>query len=134
MAEYGNQMAMPAGVASGDMSLCQYHIVRNIAAASVFLASSRGAVDTVGVLQNAPRVGEFCNVAMLGPSKVVAGSSMAVNDLFTVNGSGRAITATIPASGSRGDTILGRVLEAPGGDGDIVSCVVFAVGGTTTLL
>ena len=73
----------------------------------------------LGVMQNNPGRGEAMTIAYAGPSKVVAGGALTVNALITSNASGRAAAVT------SGDLVAGRVLEAAGADGDVISCLLF---------
>lgn len=125
MAEYGSQITQPTMQASGNLSGVQYHIVRQLGANRCSIGSLATDVNLIGVLQNVPQNDEAATICSIGASKVVAGASATVGALFTTNGSGRAIATT------SGAVIVGRFLEAPGADGDIVSSFVFAVGGKT---
>jgi hypothetical protein len=102
--------------AGADLTAHQYHVVRLSAADTVSQANSAGQTTQLGILQNNPESGLAATVALLGMSRVVAGSSMAVGDMFTTSASGRAVTV------SSGGYVVGRVLEASTTDGDIVTC------------
>lgn len=73
----------------------------------------------LGVLQNDPAVGEAMSIAVSGLSKVVAGGALTVNDIITTNSSGRA------AKVASGQMASGRVVEAAGADGDVVTAMLF---------
>lgn len=106
-------------VAATDLSAKRYHLV---------MASGGGGIDQcvaadvntgLGVLQNDPVADAHANVAVSGPSKVVAGGSLAADTLFTTTASGRATAA------ASGDLVFGRTLnEAAGADGDIINVLL----------
>lgn len=73
----------------------------------------------LGVLQNAPKVGEAATIAFKGLSKVVAGGAVSANAIITTNASGRA------AAVASGQMAAGRLLEASGADGDVVTAQLF---------
>jgi hypothetical protein len=108
--------------AGADLTATQYHILRLSAADTVTLATSVGHVDIVGVQHTKANSGNEITCVLGGMTPLVCGSSIAVNTYFTVSASGRAITAA-PASGAA-VFVVGRVLEAPSADGDIVTAWV----------
>lgn len=114
-AEFGPQEAETLQ-ANADLSACQYHIVRRIAANLTNIASDATQSGVFGVLQNKPTSGQAGTVAYQGRSKVVAGGALTDNVIFTSNSSGR---AAVVASGQMA---LGRIMETAGADGDIVTC------------
>ena len=83
------------------------------------LATVTTSSNILGVLQNKPKVGEAMEIAQEGLSKVVAGGALTANAIFTTNGSGRAAAVT------SGDFAVGRILEASGSDGDVVTAQLF---------
>lgn len=107
--------------AAADLSAKQYHIVRLSAANLCNQASLATDSDTIGVLQNKPQSGEFATVAFAGLSKVVAGAAITAGDVFSSNGSGRAITVV---SGDLGMSV-GRAITAPGADGDVFDAQIW---------
>lgn len=101
-----------------DLSGRQYHILRLTGAHTTNIAVSAIGEKGMGVLQNKPQTNEHATIRFGGRSFVVAGAAMAVNDYFTSNASGRAISA------SSGQFVYGRTLEVAGADGDKVECVL----------
>lgn len=105
--------------AAGDLSANQYLFVRWSAADEVNISSLDSAEDWAGVLQNKPNAaGRAATVQYAGETKIMVSGSLTVNDLVTTNGSGRATSA------SSGDMVMGRILEAPGADSDIVRMLI----------
>ena len=122
MTAKSNNQTLEAFTAGADLSAVQHHFMKLSAADTVTLAGSLGDLNVAGVLVNNPQSGEAATVCMNGMVPVVCGSSIAVNALITVSASGRAITSA-PASGTS-QMVVGRVLEASGADGDIVTAWV----------
>ena len=118
MAEFGPQFTL-AEEAAVDLSGKQYHFVRYSAANKVNQASEAVHSSMAGVLQNKPKSGDHAEFAILGRTKITAGGALTVNDMITTNGSGRA------AKVASGQMAGGRVLEASGADGDVVSALLF---------
>ncbi len=122
-AESGSQMMYPGfktnSSYTGLVGGAKYIIVRATAANQADQAVAATASAILGVMQNNPDVGEAMSIAYAGRSKVVAGGSLSVNAIITTNGSGRAAAVT------SGDIAIGRILEAAGADGDVVSAVLF---------
>lgn len=100
--------------ASGDLSAGQHHFVEIDGNGQIVLISGSGD-PAIGVLQNKP-VAQGNEGAIMGTgiSKVVAGAAVTVGALVMSNAAGRAITAT------SGEVVLGRALEAAGGDGEVI--------------
>lgn len=127
MAEYGNQQVYPALIADYDWTSAQYTIaVANSygtpSQPHISLSTSGGPL-TLGVVQNAPNSGQFATVAYAGPSKVVAGAAISYGTLLTCDGSGRAIACV------SGSYVIGRAIEGAAAAGNVISAVLFAVGG-----
>lgn len=89
-----------AFVASGDLSLCLNRVVAQLPADFKVGLAVAGA--GVGVLQNAPKNGEFAAVATDGITMVRVGAAVTANDYLTSAASGWAVTVT---SGAGGDVI-----------------------------
>ena len=107
--------------ADADLSDKQYHIIRLTGDRTCNIGSLATDLNLAGVLQNKPKSGDHATVKFMGRGKVVAGAAISANALFTTNGSGRAVAASTNSGGI--DTVVGRVLQAAGGDGEIVDCV-----------
>jgi hypothetical protein len=119
MAEFGRQENFTA-VAAADLSRKQYHFVRLSGADTKINQASEAAHSSlVGVLQNKPQTEEFANVAYAGLSKVVAGGAIPVNAIITTNGSGRAVQV------ASGQMAAGRALDAAGGDGEVITALIW---------
>ncbi len=121
MARQGKSFYELSANAAADLSGKQYHFVRLSAADAVNQSSDAADRDFAGVLQNKPQANEAATVRRGGIQKVVAGASGSVHALITTNGSGRA-TAVLSGSNS---LVVGRYLEAPGADGNIVTAEIF---------
>lgn len=105
--------------AAVNLSANIYQVMRLSAANACNIASNAVDSDMVGVLQNKPEANEAATIADSGLSKIMAGGALSVGDPLTCNGSGRAAAVT------SGQVAFGRLLEAAGGDGDIVTCRLF---------
>jgi len=103
---------------TANLSAHQFHIMRLSAANVVSQANSAGQIQQVGVLQNNPdgtNGNQAATVAMLGMTRIVAGSSFAAGDKITTSASGRAVGVT------SGAYVIGQAIEAATLDGDIVT-------------
>ena len=121
MATFGDVTAYTVRAAA-DLRTSQYHIMRFSAAAQTNIASHSGAASTagpIGVLLNKPNSGQAATIGFFNESKVVAGAAITAGAWFTTNGSGRAVVA------ASGDMVVGRVLEAPTADVEIVRGLLF---------
>ncbi len=121
MAEQGKAFYTVSANAAADLSAKQYHLMRFSAADTVNQSSDAADRNFAGVLQNKPQANEAATLRRGGKCKVVAGASGSVHALITANGSGR---ATAVLSGSNA-LVIGRYLEAPGANGDIVTAEIF---------
>ena len=81
-----------AFVASGDLSLCLNRIVQQLS--TDFKVGLATAGFAVGVLQNAPKDGEFASVATDGVVLVRVGGTVAAGDYITSATSGWGLKAT----------------------------------------
>ena len=121
-AEGGPQNMVPGFSTTSDyssLSTTRYIFVQANGARTAMQAINPTSTALLGVMQNNPKVGEAMSIACFGPSKVVAGGALSVNAFITTNTSGRAAAVT------SGDMVAGRVLEAAGADGDVVSAMLF---------
>ena len=123
-AEYGPQLTVPGFKTNSDYSslgATKYIIVQALTTAAVQAIQAPAATSStiLGVLQNGPKVGEAMTIAYSGLSKLVAGGALSANGIVTTNGSGRAAAVT------SGDMAIGRVLEAAGANGDVVTALLF---------
>lgn len=103
--------SLPAGE---DLSAKQYYIVQQNASGNVEVGE--GATDLIlGVLQNTPESGEMATYAKGGVCKVVSDGTGSIGSWVTSDASGKATPTT-----TDGDIVIGKLLEAPSADGDIV--------------
>ncbi len=102
--EQVRSLSFEAGV---DLSAKQFHFVTLDANGNVVLPSA--GAEAIGVLQNAPALGQMAEVAMLNMSgrlKVTAGAGLTVGQKIQAFGTGTAIVA------ASGDRELGTVAKA----------------------
>jgi hypothetical protein len=93
--------------ASADLSAKQYYAVKITAARVTGLVSA--ATDLVyGILQNKPKSGQVCDVAIFGITKAVAGGSVTAGHLMGVNSSGQIVEFVT----SSGNTAVGYAIES----------------------
>ncbi len=93
--------------ASADLSAKQYFAVKITGSRVVGLPTA--ATDFVyGILQNKPKSGAACDVALFGITKAVAGGSVTAGHLMGV-ASGGAVVEFVTSSGN---TAIGYALEA----------------------
>lgn len=121
-AESGVQNMVPGFSTTSDysgLSTTRYIFVQANGARTAMQCINPTSTALLGVMQNNPKVGEAMAIAFQGPSKVVAGAALTANALITSNASGRAAAVT------SGDMVAGRVLEASGADGDVISVLLF---------
>lgn len=108
-----------SALAATDLSAVQFHLARWSAAGQVNISSMDTTDQGCGVIQSVSKSGEAVTVAHGGRGYVIAGASVTANDLFTCNGSGRAVTA------GSADLIYGRALEAAAADGNRIRAHYF---------
>ena len=121
-AEFGAQTMVPGFTttsAYNTLTATKYIFVQANGARTAMQAINPTSTALLGVMQNNPKVGEAMSIACAGLSKVVAGGALSANALITSNSSGRAAAVT------SGDMVAGRVLEAAGADGDVVTALLF---------
>lgn len=122
MAEFGRQEMLPGFKTNSSyttLGATKYIFLEATAAGQANMATNATSSTILGVMQNNPDVGEALSIAQSGLSKVVAGGSLTANWIITANSSGRA------ARVQSGDIACGRVLEAAGADGDVVTAYLF---------
>lgn len=110
----GNFLTRTCG--SSSLATKQYYIVKTHTDGTVILAAA-ATDDILGVLANAPVVGDSADVANIngtGSFKVILGGNVTKGAYLTTDGSGKAIATT-----SAGNRVFGRAL-ADGSSGDIV--------------
>lgn len=121
-AEFGEQVRVPGFKTNSSyatLGATKFIFVLATGAYAANQATNATSSTLLGVLQNDPAVGEAMQIAASGLSKVVAGGALTVNNIITTNSSGRA------AAVASGQMAAGRVLEAAGADGDVVTALLF---------
>ncbi len=123
-AESGSQLMMPGFRSNSSyvgLGLLRYVFVEATAANRANRVSTAPtSISVLGVMQNDPGIDEAMSIAYAGLSKVVAGGSISANAIITPqSGTGRAVAVT------SGDMAAGRVLEAAGATGDVVTALLF---------
>lgn len=105
--------------ATGDMRAYLYHIVRGSMSndGKVALATGVGTSAQsapLGILHTLRmgRDGESVGVGVAGPSKCIAGTAIAVDQMVTVGASGRAVPA------GSGDFVIGQAMQPAAAAGD----------------
>lgn len=120
--EFGGQETWPAVSAAFDATGYQYRVMRFAAGETFNVASNAVSMDRfeapAGILQNNPSSGRAGTISFFGPSKAVAGGTVAAREYITTNGSGKVIEA------ASGDVIIGRAIEAAATD-DVFSVMLF---------
>lgn len=100
----------------------QYTFVKVTGAKTAGLATAAANEVVVGVLQNKPQyVGVACTVAISGVSQVRAGAAVTAGVPLKVDGSGRAVTATLPADAA---LVVGIALTGCTGADHIISALL----------
>lgn len=93
----------------------QYYIVKQHTDGTAILSAA--ATDKhIGVLQNAPAVGQAALVRFIGTTKVVAGGTIAVGAWVTADSAGKAVATTTDK-----DVVIGTYLGAASASaGDVI--------------
>ena len=121
-AEFGDQLKLPGYRSNSSytsLGATKYIVVQGTAAYRASQATNATSLNILGVMQNNPDVDEAMTIAVAGLSKIVAGAAVTANAIITCDASGRAAAAT------SGDIAIGRLLEASGADGDVVTAMLF---------
>lgn len=120
--EFGEQLMVPGFRSNSSyvsLNQTKYVFVMGTGAYAANLATNAASSSLLGVLQNGPDVNEAMSIACAGLTKIVAGGALSANAIITTNGSGRAAAVT------SGQMAAGRLLEASGADGDVVTAMLF---------
>lgn len=111
---------LPAGA---DLSSSQFHFVKKSTGTYV---ECDGATDMpAGVLQNAPELGEPCEVVMFGPTKVSANEALTAGWLIGTSADGQA-DRKIPGTDTT-EYVCGQALSATGGADQIATAFINCV-------
>jgi len=105
--------------AAADLSAKQFFCVK-FTSTGVNLAGTGEAID--GILQDKPVSGQPADVMVTGVSKIVASAALAKGALVSCDAAGKAKAAATT------EYIIGRLLEASGADGDVVSVSITRPG------
>jgi len=106
-------------VAAADLSSNQYYCVE-LSSTGWVLTGDGEAVD--GVLQDKPESGQSAEVMIDGVSKCVSAAAIAKGANVSSAASGKVETS------ATGNYILGRALEASGGDGEVIAVALTKPG------
>jgi len=124
MAYNGNLQSVPGLTASADLSAHQFKFMTIGATGAALNTTSGGAVD--GVLQDKPgALGEACEVAYAGVSKVEAGAAVSAGALVMSDAAGLAIAHTTT------NHAVGRAITAAGASGELISVLLISYGEVT---
>jgi hypothetical protein len=105
--------------ASADLSAKQFFAVKITAARVTGLVAA--ATDFVyGILQNKPKSGQVCDVAIFGITKAIAGGSVTAGHLMGVSSGGQIVEFVT----SSGNTAVGYAIES-GASAQIVTLYLF---------
>lgn len=107
--------------AGEDLSGAQHTFVKISAEGAIVKCAATTDVP-VGVLQNAPTVGESAEIMVIGVTKMVASDVVLVDALVGTDAVGKAIT--IDPKADTNAYICGRALEAAGAADEIVAVLI----------
>lgn len=107
--------------AAADLSAKQFFAVKLDANGDVVLSGDGDL--SLGILQNAPILGEACEIEMDGISKTVAGAAVAIGAEVAANAAGKLITAVA------GKRVVAVALQAAAGDLSVFSTKVIGLSG-----
>jgi hypothetical protein len=112
MASWHDIGEAPPLAAGADLSAKQYYIVK-LDSDRAYVLAAAGTDKIMGVLQNKPTSGKTCLVYNRGKVPVIAGDTIAIGDLLTSNGDGKAIATTT------GDDMAFAIATQAAASGDI---------------
>ena len=107
-----------------DLSACQYKVVTRGTAAGQ--CKKCGTTDRpLGILQNAPTIGEAAIVRLAGFSPVVADGAFTYNDILAVtDANGEVDTAAAMTGGASTSWAVGFAAEAAGAAASLAECQI----------
>ena len=111
---------LPAGA---DLSASQFRFVKKDSGTYIRCAAATDIPD--GVLQNAPALGEPCEVLMLGPTKVSSDEALTAGWFIGTSADGQA-DRKIPGTDTT-EYVCGRALSASGAAGQISAAFINCV-------
>ena len=112
----------PGTALYGPQGSGQFLIVFLSGARTLSLQTTQGALS-YGVLQNAPALGQACDVAIAGITKVVVGAAVTAGQELMADTNGRAITQTST------NRKVGMALESAAGANAIISMLIYTPNG-----
>ena len=120
MATTGELMRATRLAAAVDMSGAgyQYRFMK-ISAADTITRTAASSDLSLGVLQNNPKLGEACELAYHGETKVEAGAAVAAGAEIMSDTSGRAVTAA-----TTGNRTMGIALNAAAAAGELITVIL----------
>jgi hypothetical protein len=108
-------------VAGADLTSAAYQWVKLNASGQAVLCTAI-TDKPAGVLQNAPKATEECEVVVQGVSKLVGAAALAVDALLGTDAASKA-KAIVPGTDTTAYTV-GRVIKATGGANELVTAFV----------
>lgn len=121
MAWEGPQIKIPGLTASADLRQKQYHLVTMSGEKTVNACGTVTAIP-VGVLQNAPNIGEEAEVVTIGVTKIVGDEDLDFGDLIGTSSDGQA--QAIVAGTDTTVYIVGQVLDGNTTAGGLATAIV----------
>lgn len=112
--EWGNNLKITGLVATGDLSAKQFHPVAFASTAGTVKVAVAVTDKVVGILANDPTDGQAAEIVAVGNAKAKLAANIAVGTFLTPNTTGH-----LKAAASANDRIVGMLLEASVGAGDI---------------
>ena len=117
---YGGEGCDLTFPAAADLSSYQYHIIAIDANGRATVAIDPQALTIIGILQNKPAAADAAaRVRVHGISKLVFGAAVNEGVEVTSNPEGYGTAAATTK-----DFVVGKVLHAPGGSGDVQDVLV----------
>jgi len=108
-------------VAGADLSSSQYYYVK-LSTTDTVIACAAATDVPIGILQNAPTSGQEATIMVTGISKVSSDAALSIGNLIGTSGDGQADAKT--AGSDTTEYVVGVVLEASGGAGELATCTV----------
>ena len=119
--EHPATLKVPGLVAGADLSAKQYHFVEVTGAGTVNVCDATTDCP-IGVLQNAPKSGEECEIVCIGITKMVADAAVTVNAPLGTSADGQAAVYAFGTDTTK--YLVGRALTACSNAGEIVTVLV----------
>jgi len=110
-------------VAAEDLSAMQYRFVHQASDTTVDMVDSAAEIP-LGILQNAPALGETAVVRVTGTSKLVMNAAIAVGTLVKCEYVGASDNGKGDAADTDKDVVSGLVIKASGAEDDVGEVVI----------